>query len=105
MKIVRIAKMWCRDLKGANAVEKCTNGLNGCRVVINLQFVKKKKKNHNKVKCGKCETGSACIWKSFGVYSEKVPGVLFFCTFTLRKYINVFNIYLILSINENFCYQ
>ena len=60
---------------------------------------------YNKVKCSKCETGSACIWKSFRVYSEKVPGVLFFCTFTLRKYINVFNIYLILSINENFCYQ
>ena len=83
--------------KGQMLLEKCTSRLNGCRVVTNLQFVKN---NNNKVTCDKCKTGSAYIWKSFGVYSEKVPDVLFFCTFTLRKYISVFNIYLILSINE-----
>ena len=42
-KLWELPKCDAETWKGQTLLEKCTNGLNGCRVVTNLQFVKKKK--------------------------------------------------------------
>ena len=68
--------MWHKDKKWTNTVGK--NGTNRCvwcRVVINLQFVKKKKKKsalsetHNKMKCNKMRR--ACTMEHYLDSKEK----------------------------------
>ena len=49
---VKIIKMWHRDVKWANAVEKSTNRLGWCMVATKFQFAKKMHYRKSAIKWG-----------------------------------------------------
>ena len=63
--IVRITKMWHRDVKWANSWKNGTNRLAWSGVITNLQFVK------NAISARPSKTSYACIWILFCLHASK----------------------------------